>query len=340
MRRVVAYPALGFFLLFGLFCLGLAFPFQMALALVAGWATFLVRVGPGVTVSWGGVTIAVVCLAGLSILAHSFFGWLSRAIRWPEEGRWSPRWTASLVGGVVLMFVAGISAAGMGHQAGWLLTSGEPWVGDSFRHLSFRLQSSLNLKQIAIGVAEYEKVGGSMPPGASLDSDGRLLHGWQARLLPYIEESALYDRINFAVAWDDPLNEATFVTRVRKYLHPGVRDDPKAPGPAPSHYAGNVRLLGGDSARKSAEIPDGASATILAGEAAGDYKPWGYPANWRDPARGINREPGGFGGPSVGGANFLFADGSVRFLKNSIDPKVLRALSTPDGGEKISADQY
>jgi hypothetical protein len=33
-------------------------------------------------------------------------------------------------------------------------------------------------------------------------------------------------------------------------------------------------------------------------------------------------------------------DGSVRFIMNTVDPQVLKALSTPAGGEKAGADQY
>ena len=31
----------------------------------------------------------------------------------------------------------------------------------------------------------------------------------------------------------------------------------------------------------------------------------------------------------------MFGDASVRFINNDIDPKVLKALSTPNGGEVI-----
>jgi prepilin-type N-terminal cleavage/methylation domain-containing protein/prepilin-type processing-associated H-X9-DG protein len=41
-----------------------------------------------------------------------------------------------------------------------------------------------------------------------------------------------------------------------------------------------------------------------------------------------------------GGVNFLFADGSVHFIKNSINPIPYRALATRAGGEVISADSY
>jgi len=41
-----------------------------------------------------------------------------------------------------------------------------------------------------------------------------------------------------------------------------------------------------------------------------------------------------------GGANALFGDGSVRFLKDTTNLKVLRSLVTLSGGEVISADTY
>jgi prepilin-type processing-associated H-X9-DG protein len=57
---------------------------------------------------------------------------------------------------------------------------------------------------------------------------------------------------------------------------------------------------------------------------------------------------GGYENPGVfnsasnhpGGANFLMCDGSVRFLKNSINLPVIWALGSRAQGEIISADSY
>jgi prepilin-type processing-associated H-X9-DG protein len=48
----------------------------------------------------------------------------------------------------------------------------------------------------------------------------------------------------------------------------------------------------------------------------------------------------GFVSMHPGGANFLFADGSVRFLKTSITLVTYCALGSRNGGEVVSADAY
>ena len=42
----------------------------------------------------------------------------------------------------------------------------------------------------------------------------------------------------------------------------------------------------------------------------------------------------------AGGVNILLGDGSVRFIKSSIDGNIWRTLGTVAGAEVISADQF
>jgi prepilin-type N-terminal cleavage/methylation domain-containing protein/prepilin-type processing-associated H-X9-DG protein len=69
------------------------------------------------------------------------------------------------------------------------------------------------------------------------------------------------------------------------------------------------------------------------------HEPLGWPAS--GPSAGKN------GGPNdeissyhPGGANILFGDGHVSFLKNSVGATTMRGLVTLSGGEVISSDQY
>ena len=160
------------------------------------------------------------------------------------------------------------------------------------------------------------------------------MHSWQTALLPYLGQQGLFDQIDRSMPWNNPRNESAIATVVPEFLNP-VMSKPirSASVPAPSHYAGNGWVLGGGKALRSKDISDGLSHTILSGEVNTEFKAWGDPLNWRDPMRGINRVPDGFGSPFQHGAHFLLGDGSVRFISNSVDPTVLKGLATPDGGE-------
>ncbi len=49
---------------------------------------------------------------------------------------------------------------------------------------------------------------------------------------------------------------------------------------------------------------------------------------------------GGFSSHHAGGTNFLFGDGAVRFIKNSIDVEIYHHLGNRSDGEMISAERY
>ncbi len=68
-----------------------------------------------------------------------------------------------------------------------------------------------------------------------------------------------------------------------------------------------------------------------------DYKAWATPDQLP-----TYKYFGGWGFRSnhPGGANFLFGDGSVKFLKATINQATYMALGTRDSGEVVSADSY
>lgn len=73
----------------------------------------------------------------------------------------------------------------------------------------------------------------------------------------------------------------------------------------------------------------GPSSDILSG---------GLPGGNAPNNRGVGAD--GFWSLHPGGCQFLICDGSVRFLKETLDPQVFRALATRAGGEIIGAGQY
>jgi len=118
-----------------------------------------------------------------------------------------------------------------------------------------------------------------------------------------------------------------------------------------------------------AEISDGTSNTLLVAEDAGRPKLWqagryvpgvfSFGGPWASNANPVtisgasadgvtipgpcainctnNQQPYSF---HTGGANFLFADGSVHYLQAAIDIRVLAALATRAGGEVIPGSDY
>ena len=100
------------------------------------------------------------------------------------------------------------------------------------------------------------------------------------------------------------------------------------------------------------EVTDGLSNTLLAGEvtAADTWEgsnTWTYSLSFGDCLRttynALNTQPGdgivnyrrngAFGSQHPGGANFAFADGHVRFVRDNLDQRLYSAMATKEGGE-------
>jgi prepilin-type processing-associated H-X9-DG protein len=191
------------------------------------------------------------------------------------------------------------------------------------------------LKHIGLALHSYHDAHQKLPLGGTFDARERGYFGWHVALLPYLDNWGLFNEINFDVPWDDPKNAALFRLRLFAFQNPHIQQIEDAQGFSLSHHAANSQILGPNRSHRFEDISDGVSNTLFVGEITGEFLPYAQPGNWRDPANGINAGPHSFGSTFPDSANFLMGDGSVRWVSKDIDPTVLRALSTAEGGETI-----
>ncbi|MDB5338256.1 MAG: hypothetical protein JWN70_3875 [Planctomycetaceae bacterium] len=210
-----------------------------------------------------------------------------------------------------------------------------------------------HLKQISMATEAYAQLHHSYPSGGlfkeipgSPELEPR--HGWMTLLLPHLPDGQVVSKqIDLSKAYSDPANLPAMSQSIPAFLAAG--------GPmaliqgkyGPAHFAGVGGLLSQpdgsvahagvfdvNSETNREDIIDGMSNTMIAGEVSISYPAWGEPHNWRLIGKGLNRDQQGFGNSRHTGAMFLMADGSVRFIPNKTDPKVLDALSTRDGEDQ------
>lgn len=351
LKRFMTIAGSVLMVLFFTLCLGLLFPFKMIFHMLTGWSTHLYTLLSGLTIStertlWflGALTLFTI---GVHIVCRK---WYQRTLQTqteptaaPSNPIWQKRWTLTLVAMLLMLVMCGICVVSMTHQAYWLATDDDILIYRSPRMAARRSQSKNNLKQIGLAMYNYHEESYQLPSGGIFSSTGQPQHSWVSQLLPYIDQSQLHQEIDFHQSWDAEANRKAFETYLPMFVNPGLQydfDNEKNRKDIikkyqPAHYAANSRVLSSNSNINFQQIGDGISNTILAGEIKSNIKPWGDPLNFRDPALGINQSPQGFGGPYIGGTHFLLCDGSVRFVSDKIDPKVLKALSTPNEGEPV-----
>ena len=80
------------------------------------------------------------------------------------------------------------------------------------REAARRIQCTNNIKQIALAFHNYADSHKRFPPGATPGAPGQAIHGgpgnsWWVTVLPYIEQSGIYDLIDFV---DVPLRPGLY----------------------------------------------------------------------------------------------------------------------------------
>ncbi|TWT49878.1 hypothetical protein KOR42_38300 [Thalassoglobus neptunius] len=221
------------------------------------------------------------------------------------------------------------------------------------REAARRAQSANNLKQIGLAMHNYHDTHGGFPQGTipndDLEVEDRL--SWLVSILPFIDELEFYEGFDLEAKWDSEENEFLVDLPIEAYTMPGAEgwaygygttsyvgmagvgeDAPTLPATSP-----RAGIFAYNRQTRMREILDGTSNTVAVGETT-DTEPWA--AGGYSTIRPLTRQPyinggNGFGSRFNGGAQFLFADGAVRFISEEIDPDVMEAISTIRGGEVV-----
>jgi hypothetical protein len=207
------------------------------------------------------------------------------------------------------------------------------------REAARRAQCTNYLKQIGLAMHNYHSAHNTFPPAFNVGKDGRPLLSWRVHVLPLIEAKALYDEFHLDEPWDSPHNRALISRMPKVYACPSAR--PSLARDGKTTYLtprGPATIFPGAEGIKIQDITDGTSNTIMVVDAGDDAAvTWTKPDDWEVAPEFQTR---GLFGHHTGGTEFLLGDGSVRFLKEKVAPKLLHALTTRNGGEVIDASAF
>ncbi len=193
-----------------------------------------------------------------------------------------------------------------------------------------RMACSNNLKQIALALHNYESKYKMLPPAYTVDADGNRLHSWRSLILPFLEQSDLYAKIDFSKAWDDPANEAAFRSPVSVYRCPS--SDVPAGHTTYLAIVGEHNCLRPQSGRAFTEIVDGLSNTVMVFEIEpSKAEHWMCPEDASEDIF-VSVDPKSKTAHQ-NGRHACMADGSVQFLSFNASKDVMRGLATIDGRE-------
>ncbi len=233
----------------------------------------------------------------------------------------------------------------------------------SAREAARRTACANNLRQIGLAMENYHSqyicypTGGlEWRPAETAAYKNRKNYAWSVFLLPFLEQEALYQSIDFNKPFDDPANAQAAATILPVYLCPSMgRSSLLRQGRGATDFGGinGTRRVAQnnppngvmvyDKYFQAAHIRDGLSNTLAVAEAAGwPDGQWINARNVYDVYWPINYRPPPGQMPEneivsvhPGGANGLFCDGSVRFLPQSLEMRILNALCTRANGDTV-----
>ncbi len=226
------------------------------------------------------------------------------------------------------------------------------------REAARRTQSRNNMKQILLALHNYNDTNFSFPAGTHPNKDlkppKRL--SWLTDILPFVEQSSVYKQIDFSKAWDDPANRTAVGTPLNLFLNPSADQSAKSAYPV-TNYVGLAGLgpdgptlpvtspkagcFAYDRVTRIRDITDGLSNTAMISESSTNAGPWA--AGGRPTIRALTKQPyingpDGVGDSHPGGCLIGLADGSVHFFSDKVDPQLMEALMTINGGETVRLD--
>jgi prepilin-type processing-associated H-X9-DG protein len=200
----------------------------------------------------------------------------------------------------------------------------------SAREAARRAQCTNNLKQIALGLHNYETASGAYPKSAITDKEGKPLLSWRVAILPYIEQQTLYQKFKLDEPWDSAHNKALLKEMPLAYACPSRADSESFTTPY-QVFTGKGTMFEDGRGMKRAEITDGWPNTILVAEAEVTV-PWTKPDDLRfDPAAA--RPLSATGSAHQGGFNVVMADDSVHFIAGTLDRNTFRSLITRNAAD-------
>jgi len=206
----------------------------------------------------------------------------------------------------------------------------------SAREAAKRMQCSNYMKNIEIAFHNYHGKHGHYPPAYTVDEEGNPLHSWRVLILPYIEQSTLYEQIRLDEPWDSEYNRQFHSKAPRIFHCPSNVNTPMPSGCCYSVIVGAEAAFTGSEPREFSGKVSDLSETIFLVERK-------VPVNWMDPSReisfddackGINVDAMGMSSFHSAGVLAGLGDGRVQTISDTVDSKVLRQLLTFDNDNR------